>query len=267
MDGSMYRYHLFKAYKMIKVTIIEDEPYAARHLEQMLKKLAADVEVIGVVENIEEGLELLPSQDPDLVIADIHLEDGLSFEIFEKLKWKKPILFVTAYDAYAIRAFKVNGIDYLLKPCDEEELLMALERYRSQRHLAVGENLQHILSTLLQPARHYKERFAVQIGSRVFSILQSEIAYFTYSNRTAFLVKTDGQKLPYSESLDQLVAMVNPVEFFRLNRNYLVRHAAIERIENLAGRVMLASLNPPAPEGSVSISKDRITEFKAWLDS
>ena len=252
---------------MIRVTLIEDEAYAARHLEQMLRRLAPDLEILGVLESIEEGLIQLPMQRPDLVIADIHLEDGLSFEIFEKLKWKKPVLFVTAYDAYAIRAFKVNGIDYLLKPCDEEELLLALEKYRSQQPYAVHENMQQILSSLLKPGRHYKERFAVHIGSRILSIPQSDIAYFTYSQRTTFLVKTDGQKLPYGESLDQLVAMVNPIEFFRLNRNYLVRHAAIERIENLAGRVLLATLNPPTPEGSISISKDRITEFKAWLDS
>jgi DNA-binding LytR/AlgR family response regulator len=252
---------------MIKVVIIEDEKYAARFLHDLVTAVAPDVEVLAMLENIAEAVEKLPVLNPDLVLADIQLEDGVSFSVFEKLKWKKPVIFITAYDSYAIRAFKVNGIDYLLKPCDEEELKMALEKYRNSMMNETTVNLQDTIKLLVNRNKEdYKERFAVIIGSRILSIPIIEIAYFYFVNRTTYLVKTDGQKFPYSESMDTLYHLLNPSHFFRINRNYILQHQAIDKIENHAGRNIIVTLKPLPAEGSITVSKDRITEFKYWLD-
>ena len=253
---------------MIQAVIIEDEKYAALFLKDILGSAAPDVKVIAILENINDAVSQLPLLNPDLVFADIQLEDGVSFSIFEKLQWKKPVIFITAYDSYAIRAFKVNGIDYLLKPCDEEELKMALEKYRNTSINAAAINLQETIKLLSQKSKEdYKERFAVMIGSRILSIPVNDIAYFFFANRVTYLVRNDGQKFPYTESLDSLYHLLNPSQFFRANRNYILHHGAIDKIENHAGRNIIVTLKPLPAEGSITISKDRITEFKYWLDT
>ncbi len=252
---------------MIKAVIIEDEKYAAIFLKDLLKTAAPDVEVTALLENITDAVTQLPALNPDLVFADIQLEDGVSFSIFEKLNWKKPVIFITAYDSYAIRAFKVNGIDYLLKPCDEEELKIALDKYRNAFENNTAIDLQETIKLLgSRDKETFKERFAVTIGSRILSIPVNDIAYFFFSNRVTYIVKNDGQKYPYTESLDSLYNLLNPSQFFRANRNYILQHQAIDKIENHAGRNIIVTLKPLPAEGSITISKDRITEFKYWLD-
>ncbi|ULQ55929.1 LytTR family DNA-binding domain-containing protein [Flavihumibacter rivuli] len=251
---------------MFKLVIIEDEKYAANYLKELVKDLAKDMEVVEVMESIADAKKRLPAINPDLVLADIHLEDGLSFEIFESLQWKKPVIFITAYDAYAIRAFKVNGIDYLLKPIDEEELQASLDKFRNA---SLNTNLESLYSRILELQKggnHYKERFAISIGNKLLSIPVKDIAYFFFQNKTCFIQLFDGQKYPYTESLDHLSAVLNPADFIRVNRNYLISHAAIDKTEVYAGRNISIQLNPPAAEGSIVVSKDRITEFKCWLD-
>lgn len=251
---------------MIRTVIIEDEKYAAVYLQQLLEEVAPDIEVIERLESVSQAVRKLPLLNPDLVFADIQLDDDLSFSIFEQLNWKKPVIFITAYDTYAIRAFKVNGIDYLLKPCDEEELRIAIDKYRNNGSQLMY-NLQDTLRLLSnRGAQEYKERFAISLGSRILSIPVNEIAYFYYANRASCLVKTDGQKYPYTDSLDNIHLMLNPTHFFRVNRNYIIQHASIDRIESHAGRSISITLKPLPPEGTITVSKDRITEFKYWLD-
>ncbi|MFY8025457.1 MAG: LytR/AlgR family response regulator transcription factor [Sediminibacterium sp.] len=251
---------------MIKTVIIEDEKYAAIYLEELLENIAPDVEVIGKIESVSDAIKILPRLNPDLILADIQLDDDVSFTIFEKLHWKKPIIFITAYDSYAIRAFKVNGVDYLLKPYDEEELKMALEKYRNNM-LSHGFNLKDTIQLLSKKTnQEYKERFAIILGSRILSIPVQDIAYFFYANRVTYLVKSDGTKYPYTDSLDSIYHLLNPNHFFRVNRNYIIYHSAIEKIENHAGRSITITLNPISVEGTIAVSKDRITEFKYWLD-
>ncbi len=252
---------------MYRAVIIEDEKYAAHFLKDLLQAVAPDIEVTGILENIADSVALLPQLNPDLIFADIQLEDGISISIFEKLAWKKPVIFITAYDSYAIRAFKVNGIDYLLKPCDEDELKLALDRFRNTAVSSAVHNLQETLNMIRAGDKGAcKERFAVMTGSRIHSIPSKDIAYFYFSNRTTYLVKTDGQKLPYSQSLDNLYNVLDPAAFFRINRNYIVQHPAIEKIESHVGRNLIVTLKPLPPEGTIPVSKDRITEFKCWLD-
>lgn len=252
---------------MIKAVIIEDEKYAAQFLNDLLTIIAPDVNVVAILENITDALKHLPLLKPDLVFADIQLEDGVSFAIFEKLKWKKPVIFITAYDSFAIRAFKVNGIDYLLKPCDEDELKLALEKYRTSAINDSTANLQEAIKLLTNKSKEdYKERFAVMIGTRIYSIPIAEIAYFYFADRVTHIVKINGQRYPYTESMDSLYHLLNPSIFFRINRNYILQHQGIDKIENHSGRNIIVTLKPLPAEGSITVSKDRITEFKYWLD-
>jgi DNA-binding LytR/AlgR family response regulator len=251
---------------LIKTVIIEDEKYAAIYLQNLLEEVAPDVDVIGRLESVSEAIKKLPALNPDLVLADIQLDDDLSFSIFEKTGWKKPVIFITAYDSYAIRAFKVNGIDYLLKPCDEEELKIALDKFRNNGS-QLGANLQDTIKLLANRSLpEYKERFAVTIGSRILSINVNEVAYFYFASRVTYLVKTDGQKYPYTDSLDSVYHLLNPSQFFRVNRSFIIQHQSIDKIESHAGRSITISLKPLPLEGTITVSKDRITEFKYWLD-
>lgn len=252
---------------MINAVIIEDEKYAAQFLKGLLYEVAPDINVLAILDSVETAIKQLPNLKPDLVFADIQLEDGLSFSIFEKLNWSKPVIFITAYDSYAIRAFKVNGIDYLLKPCDEDELIIAVEKFRKGLVSDVTDSLHQAIKQIVsKKIDSFKERFAVIIGSRILSIPANDIAYFYFANRVTYLLKNDGQKYPYNESLDSLNIQLNPSQFFRINRNYIIQHCAIEKIENHAGRNIIVTLNPMPAEGSIAVSKDRITEFKCWLD-
>ncbi|MCU0395082.1 MAG: LytTR family DNA-binding domain-containing protein [Chitinophagaceae bacterium] len=246
--------------------IIEDERHAALFLQEQLAQVAPDMQVLAMLESVEEALVKLPALRPDLVLADIQLEDGLSFTIFERLQWRGPVVFITAYDAYAIRAFKINGIDYLLKPCNEAELAAAIRKYRQQAGVLSQETLLNLLKTAQMARPAFKERFAVQLGARIWSVPVGQVGYFYFSNRVTYLVTLDGQRLPMHDSLDAISAEVDPALFFRVNRSYLVQHGAIERIESHAGRNILLMLQPASPEGSVAVSKDRIAEFKSWLN-
>lgn len=251
---------------MYKAVIIEDEKYAAGFLAETLKRIAPDFEISAIWESVEESKEKLNKVNPDIVFADIQLEDGLSFSIFEDIRWVKPVVFITAYDSYALRAFKVNGIDYLLKPVDEESLEAALVKFRNNYHSASFENLFEKLKGINLSTANYKERFAITIGTRIYSVPVNEVAYFVFENKTVYLVSRNGQKLPYGESMEKLMILLNPADFFRINRNYIINHPAIKKINLYSGRNLSVDLNPATAEGSVYVSKDRITEFKLWLD-
>lgn len=251
---------------MYKAVIIEDEKYAAEFLAGTLRKIAPDFEIAGIWESVEESKEKLHKVNPDLVFADIQLEDGLSFSIFEDIRWTRPVIFITAYDSYALRAFKVNGVDYLLKPVDEESLEGALVKFRNNFQVASVENLFEKLKGINLTSTNYKERFAVTIGTRIYSVPVNEVSYFMFENKTVYLITQSGQKLPYGESMEKLLLLLNPADFFRINRNYIINHPAIKKINLYSGRNLSVDLNPPPSEGAVYVSKDRITEFKLWLD-
>jgi two-component system, LytTR family, response regulator LytT len=251
---------------MYRIVIIEDEKYAASFLKNMLQEIAPDMQVVAVWESIETATNQLLKTNPDLILADIQLEDGVSFSIFEQIHWQKPVIFITAYDSYALRAFKLNSIDYLLKPIEEEALQLALEKFRANSLQTNLESLQEKLSKIDMHSSTFKERFAITIGTRLYSISVNEIAYFVYEQRSVTIITQKGQKFPYTESLDHLIAVLNPIHFFRINRNYIINHNAIDNIEVYAGRSIIIKLNPLPREGGISVSKDRITEFKAWLD-
>lgn len=253
----------------MNVVIIEDEARTARQLERMLKKYDPALHIMAQLPSVSEAVAWFNQQGsgqlPDLAFMDIHLEDGLAFSIFEQTRLTLPIIFTTAYEEYMIKAFKVNSIDYLLKPVDYDELAAALEKFKTIRQQPPLPDLNSLLALIQKPQEPaYKERFMVSLGTKIRSVEVTDIAYFFSEEKATFLVTKEGPSLPVDYSLDQVSGMLNPAFFFRVNRQFLVARPAIQTIHAYsAGKLKLDLL--PASRHEVFVSLSRITEFKDWL--
>ena len=251
----------------MRTVIIEDEQFAAQRLESLIKNYDGSMEVIARLESIEDSVEWFQNnQHPDLIFLDIHLEDGLSFTIFEKVKIDVPIIFTTAFDEYAIRAFKLKSIDYLLKPITQEDLNKALEKYRSWS----GEkkqlfDLSELFKLMQVKGPHFRERFSVSVGEKLKTIEVKDIAYFFSTSGITFVVMNTKSQYSLDLSLDKLIQELNPKEFFRINRQYLISLKAIANVFVYPKSRLRIELNPPVQD-SIFVSLDRVTEFKRWLD-
>ncbi|MFW6352305.1 MAG: LytR/AlgR family response regulator transcription factor, partial [Bacteroidota bacterium] len=198
---------------------------------------------------------------------DINLGDGLSFEIFEKTEIDCPVIFITAYDEYAIKAFKVNSIDYLLKPLKKEEFKRSIEKYkrfRPDRQMQSG-NLRGLLEQMKKPEKDWKQRFVVHFGDKLKSVETSAIAYFMIIEKNTFLVTHQNESFGINYSLDQIIEFINPSRFFRVNRKYIVSFDSIKNMWSYSRSRVKLLLNPPASE-DVIVSTDRSSAFKDWLD-
>jgi DNA-binding LytR/AlgR family response regulator len=253
---------------MMKVVIIEDEPLSAKRLEGMLKKYDSNIEVLAELPSVSSAVAWFKENgDPDLALMDIHLEDGQSFKIFETINLQVPVIFTTAYDEYTIRAFKVNSVDYLMKPLNYEELAAALDKFK--RLHAAGSNkpepvLEHLLQALQPKEPEYKTRFLISIGSRLKTIETADVQYFYSAEKVTFLVTKDNQRFPVDFSLDKLQAILDPKSFFRINRQMMVRLEAIGQIHVYSKGRLKLELHPAHKE-EVFVSMDKVVEFKEWL--
>jgi DNA-binding LytR/AlgR family response regulator len=250
----------------MNVLIIEDEDRTARQLERMLKKYDPTVYVLAQLPSVRESVAWLSQHSlPDLILMDIHLEDGLAFAIFEQIQLTVPIIFTTAYDEYTIKAFKVNSIDYLLKPVDYDELAPALDKFKTLRSVAGSPDLASLLQ-LMQQFREspFKERFMITVGTKIRSVETGEIAYFFSEAKGTFLMTKEGQLLAIESSLDQLIGMMNPSQFFRVNRQFLVSRSGIQTIHAFSAGKLKVDLKP-ASRQEVFVSSSRLSDFKDWL--
>ncbi|MBD2701509.1 response regulator transcription factor [Spirosoma sp. BT702] len=250
----------------MNVLIIEDEARSARHLERMLKKYDPSIHILAQLPSVRESVTWLSQNpSPDLILMDIHLEDGLAFTIFEQIHLTTPIIFTTAYDEYMIKAFKVNSIDYLLKPVDEEELVNALTKLKTLRSVATSPDLTQLLQVVQQFRESpYKERFMISIGTKIRSIETRDIAYFYSEEKATFLMTKDSQFLPLEYSLDQLAGILSPSQFFRANRQFLVARSAIQTIHTYSAGKLKLDLQPTTRQ-EVFVSLSRLSDFKDWL--
>lgn len=258
----------------MNVVIVEDESLSIQRLETLLKEYDPSIEVIGLIPSVAKAIQWFqdqpPANLPDLVFMDIHLEDGSAFRIIEKVNLKIPIIFTTAYNTYAIQAFKANSIDYLLKPIDEEELAAAIDKFKwTQQKQETADSEQSNWSTLLSWREGsgkvtFKDRFMVTVGPKVKSIEVAQISYFFYEDKTTYLTTKDGQNLVVEYSLDKIASLLNPHKFFRVNRAYLVSLASIESIHSYSGSKFKLDLQPSSRH-EVFVSPDRLSDFKTWL--
>ncbi|GAB3839770.1 LytR/AlgR family response regulator transcription factor [Hymenobacter jeollabukensis] len=257
--------------------VVEDEPLAARRLTDLLRRQQPPVQVLATADSVEAAVALLQAAapPPDVLFLDIHLADGLSFELFERVPVRCPVIFTTAYDQYALRAFKVNSIDYLLKPIDEDELTAALHKLRAVRAAAPAPApapafdaamLAQMLQQL-QPQQHqYKKQFVVKVGEHLKVVPVEQVSYFFSLEKATFVQTRENRRFVLDQTLEQLEKLLDPQQFFRLNRAYLVHHDAIQDIIHYTNSRLKTVLQPAAPEGDVLVSRERVNAFRQWLD-
>lgn len=252
----------------MNILIIEDEPQAAQRLSSLVRELIPVVSIAAVIDTVKKSVQWLRENPaPDLIFMDIQLADGLSFQIFEQHKVQSPVIFTTAYDAYALKAFKVNSIDYILKPLDKDDLQNALKKLS---HLTKGDlNTKQILDNIGQAVqtlmRKYKTRFVIKVGEHLRTIEVSSVRYFYSQDKTTFCVTDDLRNHILDQTLEDLENMVDPAGFFRINRKYLVCSAAIQDIISYTNSRLRLVLKG-SQDSDIIVARERVQEFKAWLD-
>lgn len=255
----------------MKIIIIEDEVLVARDLEKLLKQLEPTIQIIHVIHSLEEAVHWFRVHPaPDLMFLDIQLSDGVSFDIFEQVQIDCPIIFTTAYNEYALRAFKLNSLDYLLKPVDKNELRQALNKYKKwfEEKVEVGEiksQFQHLLKDLAIGQKKYKERHIVHYKNSLVPITTDKIACFL-KDELIFVITKDNLKLVSQyNTLEELEDLLDPQMFFRATRQHIVNGSAIDSYKtSFNGKIMLR-LHPPLSEG-IEISKEKAPVFRKWFE-
>lgn len=249
----------------MKTLIIEDEEYAARRLANMIRECDPAIQIVNTFASVKESVEWLSNNvQPELIFLDIQLEDDLSFAIFEQVQVRSKIIFTTAFDEYAIKAFKLNSIDYLLKPINKEELCRAIDKFRSWSAESTPVIDAVMLRGLLNPQPVYRERFMVTVGDKLKPINVSDIAYFFSTAGITFVVMHSKVQYSLDFSLDNLKEIVDPRDFFRVNRQFLVGLKSIEKVVVYPKSRLKLVLNPPTDD-DLFVSIDKAPEFKQWL--
>jgi two-component system LytT family response regulator len=254
----------------LRIAIIEDEPATARNLKYLLEEADASIEVLALLGGVGESVEWLRKNEGkyDLLFMDIRLNDGLSLEIFDQLAITIPVIFVTAYHDYALQAFKANGIDYILKPIDEQELRRSLDRFKQLTHHDDGgvSRLLALAESLRAPHLAYKHSFLVHFRDKLIPLAIGEVCWFRSSSETTFAHTADGRKLIVEFTLEQLQEQLDPKAFFRVNRQFIVARRAIHEIEFYFNGRLLVKTHPAAEE-QMLVSKAKAPEFKEWMNS
>ena len=252
---------------MINVIIIEDEKPAARRLERMVSALGLEVQKL--LHSVSESIEWLQSNThPDLIFLDIQLSDGLSFEIFEQVNTKSAIIFTTAYDEYALQAFKLNSVDYLLKPIDEEELEVAVKKFRQNQQVQPALDMNQLKSLLgsTNNNKTYKSRFTAQIGQHLKLVDTTDIACFYSENKASYMHCFSGRNYPVDIPLEMLEDELDPEKFYRINRKCILNIKAIKDIISFTNsrlEIKIENFN----EFQLIVSRERVKDFKAWLNN
>ncbi|MGL5683098.1 MAG: LytR/AlgR family response regulator transcription factor [Marinifilaceae bacterium] len=246
----------------MKAFIVEDEPLAAAQLKSMLSEACPEIVVCGSADSVVSAVEWLQQNKPDVIFMDIHLGDGDSFMIFDKVEIECPVIFTTAYDKYALEAFKNKGIDYLLKPFNEEDLLRALAKLSLL--LPQHENASPIEATL---HGGYQRRFLITVGNKLHTIQAEDIAYFMADGKYLFLYTFTGGKFPIDATITSIEGRLNAKYFFRINRKFIININAIVEMSKFSGSRIKVTLQPPVDdEFEVIVSAERIAAFKEWLN-
>lgn len=251
----------------MNVIIIEDEKPAARRLNRMLSALS--IEVKTMLHSVEESINWFQNnKHPDLIFLDIQLSDGLSFEIFEEIEVKLAIIFTTAYDEYALKAFKLNSIDYLLKPLDEDELKSAVDKFKDNqtKQSDVKVNIDDIRKLLINPVdRKFKKRFTIKVGQHIKIIHVDEIECFYSENKATYIHTNSNRNYLIDDSLEHWQEQLNPENFFRVNRTFIVHINAIKDIVSYTNSRLQLILQSYA-EAEIIVSRERVKDFKNWID-
>ena len=249
----------------MKALIIEDESVAAQALKSLIQEIDPEMEIIAVLQTIEDSVEWFEEHTmPDLAFMDIHLADGSSFAIFEKVDVTCPVIFTTAYDEYALKAFEVNSIDYLLKPINKTDLERALNKYNNLAARSEKPSLEALLAQMGGLKKKYKTCFLIPERDKLIPLATSNIAYIYIDTKTVKAVALDGHSYYLNQSLDDLMVQLDPEVFFRANRQFIIARNAVKDMTVWFGNKLAVNLSVPVPE-KIIVSKARVGEFKSWF--
>jgi len=253
----------------LRIAIIEDEPATARNLHYLLKEIDPAIQVLTIQVSVAEAVAWLGRNRGrcDLLFMDIRLNDGLSFEIFDKIAIEIPVVFVTAYHDYALQAFKANGIDYILKPFDEQEIALSLAKFRrlSGTQVVAVDRIREIAENLRRTGGGYKESFLVHFRDKLVPLKAEDISWFYTSQEIVYAQTFDGKSYIVDFTLEELQDQLNPGKFFRVNRQFIIQRRAIVEINFYFNGRLLVKADPQAAE-KMLVSKARVPEFKAWMN-
>lgn len=258
----------------MKVLLVEDEPLAVKKLTRLLEEVAIDIQIVGTAGSIRSTVEWLEANPtPDLIFLDIELSDGQSFDIFQRTRVNCPVIFVTSYDEFALQAFKVNSVDYLLKPVQREDLHAAITKFRELKSqylkdaFPISSNIENLLMSLtagVAGAKEYRSRFLVKHAQKYVTIDIQHIAYFWSEGRINFFKTKDGQRYLVEYTMEEIEAMLDPKDWFRVSRQFIVSVPAVHEIHPYFNNRLRLHLKPQEPE-EVTVSREKVTDFKMWL--
>ena len=257
----------------MKVLIIEDEELAVKKLRKTLNAVDESAEVVGVADSIRTSVNWLQSNpSPDLILMDIELCDGQSFEIFDKVDVKSTVIFTTSYDEFALKAFKVNSVDYLLKPVQKDDLQAAIDKYKKLKTLYKDANespvlnIENLVKELQQKmqGKEYRKRFLVKQAQKLVSIETDQIAYFYSDGRLNFFKTFDNKKFVVDYTMDELEEMLDPEKYFRISRSFYVSINSVDQIHDYFGNRLILYLKPQVDKEAL-VSRERVSDFKKWL--
>ncbi len=256
----------------MKIFIVEDEDLAVKKLQKTLQSLGRDLEVVGTADSIAEAVTWLQTHPrPDLILMDIELADGQSFEIFNRIEVSSPVIFTTSYDEYALKAFKVNSVDYLLKPIQQDELELAMTKFRNMKQLYASPEkesvpIKELVSELQKTLAHkeYRKRFLVKHVQKLVSVEVRDIAYFFSDDRLSFFKTFDDKKYVIDYTIDDIEQMVDPEQFFRINRAFLISVRSIDQIHDYFGNRLKLNLKPQIDKEAL-VSREKVSDFKNWM--
>lgn len=250
----------------MKAIIIEDEKLSAEHLCNLLKRIDDTIEIIATFDSVKKSIAgFQKGIKADVLFVDVHLADGLSFDIFSKTNIETPIIFTTAYDEYAIKAFKLNSVDYLLKPIGSDDLKIAVDKLKkisNQNQTTIIENIANAYQNL---NKQYKNRFMVKLGDSIVSIKTEDVFHFISEDGVTLMATSAGKRYPVDYTLDQLEELISPDLFFRINRKVLISMSAIQKVSSYFNSRLKINSDLLDDEPSI-VSRERVNEFKAWLD-
>lgn len=250
----------------MKVVIVEDEIFIARRLEKLLLKIVPEMQILITLQSVTDSVDWFASNDmPDLIFMDIHLADDISFSIFNSVDISCPIIFTTAYDEYALKAFEVNSIDYLIKPIGEKELQRSLNKYNNLTvkpdNLAL---LRQIAFSMQSENNIYKSSILVPVKDKLIPLKTKDIAYIYFEDRNSIIVNFNNSKHVVNSSLDELIKQLNPSEFYRANRQYIITKSAVQDVTIWFGNRLSVNLIIPISE-RIIVSRSNVQELKHWL--
>lgn len=249
----------------MKILIVEDETAAYESLVEILKDIDPEIEVLANTESVRQTVNWLQTHpEPDLILMDIHLSDGSSFLVFNEIEVETPIIFTTAYDEYAIEAFKLNSIDYLLKPIKPEDLHRALLKLKKLTRADIIEYLSRV--NRITPTSRYMDKLLLPIKDKLVPISLKEVSYFYTADRSTHICMKDGKAYPYAKTLEQIYTSLNPANFYRANKQYIIARESVKNITIWFDSRLLVTLDTDVPE-RIYVSKNKAADFKAWIVS